>query len=78
MISVEVMFDIIDHCAKNATPKTTNIVERNINSSDWSTPKTKINIMEKMISPNTLTILFVILNLLERYLNLAPTFLIIL
>jgi len=72
------MFDIIDHCAKNATPKTVNIVERNINSSDWSTPKTKINIMEKMISPNTLTILFVILTLLERYLNLAPTFLIIL
>lgn len=78
MISVEVMFDIIDHCAKNATSKTFNIVERNINSSDWSTPKTKINIMEKMISPNTLTILFVILTLLERYLNLAPTFLIIL
>ena len=72
------MFDIIDHCAKNATPKTTNIVERNINSSDWSTPQTRVNIMARMISYNTRTILFMILILLERYLNLAPTFLIIL
>jgi hypothetical protein len=78
MISVEVMFDIIDHCAKNATSKTFNIVERNINSSDWSTPQTRVNIMARMISYNTRTILFMILILLERYLNLAPTFLIIL
>ena len=54
---------MIDHCAKNATPKIVNIVERNNNNSDWSTPQITIKKIVSIVTNKAPTILLVIFTL---------------
>src|SRR5690554_7570671 len=53
MMRVAVMFEIIDHCAKNAIPKTVSKEDTKNKSSDCSTPqikKSKVKLMVIKIS----------------------------
>ena len=60
IINVDVIFEMIDHCAKNATPKIVNIEERNIKRSDCFTPQIIIKMIDVIIRSKKLTILLVI------------------
>ena len=63
IIKVEVIFEMIDHCAKNATPKMVNTEDRNNSRSDWLTPQIIIRTTVSNIRSKTFTIFFVIFTL---------------